>query len=37
MGMKKIPYWLGTMAFDMILFWIPSIALLIVIACFPSS
>ena len=37
MGMRKIPYWLGTMLFDMILFWIPSIILCIVIACFPSD
>jgi len=37
MGMRKIPYWLGTMCFDMILFWIPSIILCIVIACFPSD
>jgi len=37
MGMKKLPYWLGTFAFDMIMFWIPSIVLLIVIACFPSN
>jgi hypothetical protein len=37
MGMKKISYWSGTMSFDIMMFWIPSIVLLIVIACFPSS
>lgn len=35
MGMRKIPYWLGTMLFDMIIFWIPSIILCVIIACFP--
>ena len=37
MGMRKIPYWLGTLCFDMILFWIPSVILCIVIVCFPSD
>jgi hypothetical protein len=35
MGMRKIPYWLGTICFDMILFWIPSVILCVIIACFP--
>lgn len=37
MGMRKVPYWLGTLCFDMILFWIPSIILCIIIGCFPSE
>lgn len=34
--MKKLSYWAGTMSFDFAMFWIPSIVLLIVIACFTS-
>lgn len=37
MGMRKIPYWFGTFLFDMILFWIPSLVVIIIIACFPSA
>ena len=37
MGMRKIPYWLGTLLFDMILFWTPSIFVFIFIVCFPSD
>jgi len=37
MGMRKIPYWLGTLCFDMILFWIPSLILCIIIVSFPPE
>ena len=37
MGMRKIPYWFETFLFDMILFWIPSLVVIIIIACFPSA
>lgn len=37
MGMKKLSYWIGTMTFDIIMFWSPFIILFIVIICFPSS
>jgi hypothetical protein len=32
-----MPYWLGTLCFDMIMFWVPTIIVFIILACFPSS
>ena len=37
MGMRKIPYWLGTFLFDMLLFWVPFILVCIIIYCFPYT
>jgi hypothetical protein len=37
MGMKKSSYWLGTMSFDLLMFWLPFTILFLVIGCFPSS
>lgn len=37
MGMKKLPYWLGTITFDLLMFFLPFGIIFIVIACFPSS
>lgn len=37
MGMREFSYWFGTLMFDMILFWIPSIIVFIMIYCFPSE
>jgi hypothetical protein len=37
MGMRRTPYWLGTLLFDMILFWIPTVVMCIIIASFPYS
>ncbi len=35
--MKKTSYWLATMSFDLLLFWLPFSILFLVIGCFPSS
>jgi hypothetical protein len=37
MGMRKIPYWLGTLSFDMVIFWIPILIVLIFIEAFPDE
>ncbi len=37
MGMKTSAYWVGTFAFDILMFWLPFGILLLVIGCFPSS
>lgn len=37
MGMKKPAYWLGTIAFDLIMFCLPFTVIFLVIGCFPSD
>jgi hypothetical protein len=37
MGMRKAPYWLGTLSFDMIIFWLPTVFIFIIISAFPAN
>ena len=37
MGMTKVAYWLGTIAFDLIMLCLPLALVFLVIGCFPSE